>query len=89
MDTTRGIIQICATISIEKRKSGTVLTDDLIEVPIEVKYTNKAINTDELNGRYNFKRKTGVKNAILITEDILQSGKEYVQIPASLFLLLV
>jgi len=63
--------------------------DEQVEVPIEVKYTNKAVNTDELNGIFNFKRASGVTNAILVTENILQSSTEYVQIPASLFLLLI
>jgi predicted AAA+ superfamily ATPase len=63
--------------------------DNRVEVPIEVKFTNEAVKSDELNGLFNFKRITGVKNAILITEDILQSSREYIQIPASLFLLLI
>jgi hypothetical protein len=63
--------------------------DNQIEVPIEVKFTNQAVKTDELNGLFNFKRIAGVENAILITENILQSSKEYIQVPASLFLLLI
>lgn len=63
--------------------------DNQIVVPIEVKYTNKEINPDKLNGIYNFKRDTGVKNAVIVTEDVLEPGIEYIQIPASLFLLLV
>lgn len=63
--------------------------DNQIEVPIEVKFTNQAIKADELNGLFSFKRITGVKNAILVTENTLQSSREYIQIPASLFLLLI
>jgi predicted AAA+ superfamily ATPase len=63
--------------------------DNQIEVPIEVKYTSNPVSTDELNGLYNFKRATGAKNAILLTKDILRTSNEYIQIPVSIFLLMI
>jgi uncharacterized protein len=60
-----------------------------IEVPIEVKYTNSDIKKEDINGIINFERVTGVKNAILITKETLRSHEDYVEIPASIFLLLI
>lgn len=60
---------------------------DKIEVPIEVKYKGK-ITSRDIDGIINYKRKSGVKNALLITKDTLEINREYVALPASVFLLL-
>ncbi len=61
--------------------------DSDIEVPIEVKYRNR-ISSRDIDGIINYKRKSGVKNALVITKDIMGIEREYVSIPASVFLLL-
>jgi predicted AAA+ superfamily ATPase len=62
---------------------------DEILVPIEVKYTNGDIKKEDINGLINFKKITGKKNAIVITKDKFNIKDEYVEIPASIFLLLI
>ena len=59
-----------------------------MEIPIEVKY-QKTIGVRDMDGLFNFKRRTGVKNAILISKNHLEEHQDYVKIPAGLFLLLI
>ncbi len=59
---------------------------DKIEVPIEVKYRNKA--TKDLAGMYKFLNNTSNKG-LVISKDRLDVHSEYVMIPASVFLFLV
>lgn len=59
---------------------------DKIEVPIEVKYRNKAAK--DLGGMYKFLNRTRNKG-LVISKDRLDVRSEYVMIPASVFLLLV
>ncbi len=66
-----------------------ILYDGSNEVPIEVKYSNQNIKKEEINGLINFKKVTGVKNALVITKNELEVSEEYVKIPASIFLLFV
>lgn len=58
------------------------------DLPIEVKFQKRIINRD-LDGIINFKRQTGVKNALLLTKQNLQKDNECVMIPTSMFLLLI
>ena len=60
-----------------------------IEVPIEVKYTQNSISKDRLTGFFNFKKINNSKNGIVITKNDLNVDKDYVKIPASIFLLLI
>ena len=57
------------------------------EIPIEIKFQNN-ISVRDLDGLINFKRRTGQKNAVLLTKDKLSLDRECVMIPSSLFLLL-
>lgn len=59
-----------------------------IEIPIEVKFTNRISNRD-LDGIFNFKKYTGVKNGLIISKESLEAVKDYVKIPAYIFLLLI
>jgi hypothetical protein len=59
-----------------------------LELPIEVRFQNSITNRD-LDGLINFKRFTGVKNALLITKDQLDVTSECVKIPAAMFLMLI
>jgi len=58
------------------------------EIPIEVKFQNN-LSVRDLDGIINFKKFTGVKNALLISKDKLELTRECVVIPASIFLLLI
>ena len=57
------------------------------EVPIEVKFQNR-ITARDLDGIINFKRQAGSGTSILLSKDKLSTEREYVAIPASLFLML-
>lgn len=64
-------------------------TKNELDIPIEVKYQNN-VSSRDMDGLFNFKRQTGIKNALLISKNELsQESNEFVRIPASLFLLLI
>lgn len=60
-----------------------------LELPIEVKFKKNISKKDDLNGIYNFKKFTKTSNGFLITKDTFEVTKDYIMIPASLFLLLI
>ncbi|MEM3159349.1 MAG: ATP-binding protein [Nitrososphaera sp.] len=74
----------------EKQKEVDFILNDGVglEIPIEVRFQNSITNRD-LDGLINFKKFTGVKNALLITKDQLDLTNECVKIPAATFLLLI
>lgn len=59
-----------------------------MELPIEVKFQN-SISSRDLDGLINFKKYTHTKDALLISKDRLDITSECVEVPASIFLLLI
>ena len=59
-----------------------------IEIPIEVKY-QRNITTRDIDGIINFKRLTGARSGLLISNDQLDVTSECVKIPAKMFLALI
>jgi predicted AAA+ superfamily ATPase len=73
----------------DEREVDFIFKMNNVDIPIEVKY-QKNITSRDIDGLFNFKSQTGVKNALLISKkDLSIKNNEYVKIPASLFLVLV
>ena len=58
------------------------------ELPIEVKFQN-SITVRDIDGIVNFKKQTGVENALLLSKNKLEINRECVIIPTAMFLLLI
>lgn len=65
-----------------------VYNDGAVEVPIEVRFTNRLTKRD-LDGIIAFKKAAGAKSGLVLTRNTLCAERECVKIPASMFLLLV
>lgn len=72
----------------DEREVDFVIKENNSMIPIELKYQNK-ISRDDYYGLIDFKKVSGEKSALLITKNDLSVGTEAVNIPASLFLLLI
>ncbi len=73
----------------KKKEVDFILYDgDKLQLPLEVKFQEKVYGK-KLAGFYSFLDTTKQKSGIVITKDELDVEKEYVKIPASLFLMLI
>lgn len=69
------------------REVDLVYNDGHVEVPIEVKLGSRLAERD-LDGIIAFKEATSAKNGLVLTQSTLSAGRECLEVPAALFLLL-
>lgn len=62
--------------------------EDEYELPIEVKYRN-SINAKQLGGLSGFLDQTGSKGGLVLSKDRLEERRDYLVVPASIFLALI
>ena len=70
------------------RETDFVFYDGKIKVPIEAKFKNK-INPRELASMIDFLDETGGSSGIVLSKDYLEEKRDYLVVPASIFLMLI
>lgn len=58
------------------------------EIPVEVKY-RKQVNAKQLGGLFGFLDQVGSRGGLVLSRDLLEERRDYVVIPASVFLMLI